>query len=598
MKDFKEVSKGKGDFKLFIRMAKYVIPHLKELGISVLMMIFSLVIELLPSLLIGLCISIVSNENYSSELKLTYVLLIVGVFLILILISAVVTYVHNILLQKVGQKIVTQLRGEVFTHITYLSNNQINEVPVGKLMTRVINDTNSVSELFTSVILSMIKSILTIIIIAIVLMVLDVQLSLLVFITLPLMLIATVVFDIVSRKIFRNNKNYASNINGFLAENLSGIKMTQVFNQQEKKRKEFLVKNGAVRNGFFAQVMCFAIYQPVVYVITMIGTLITLYFGMDHLILGLIGVPMLISFIDLSSRLFKPIQELTDQFNLLQDAYSSAEKIFDVLDTIPDVLDEPDAIDLVDFKGKIEFKHVWFYYKEDEWILKDISFVINPGEVCAFVGITGSGKSTIINLIVRNWDIIKGEILIDDIPIKKIKLTSLRGNIGQMLQDVFVFNDTVFNNITLGDSNITKLDAIEAAKYVGAHDFINRLPGNYDYMVQERGNNFSSGQRQLLSFARAVSHSPKFLILDEATSSIDSESEEIIQTSLDKIMVSHTMVIVAHRLSTIQHANNIMVIKKGEIAEQGNHQQLLRLNGIYKGLYDLQKEGDHSKDFS
>jgi ATP-binding cassette subfamily B protein len=330
----------------------------------------------------------------------------------------------------------------------------------------------------------------------------------------------------------------------------------------------------------------------------MIGTLIVLYVGYQEVVAGVITAGILFSYYTYVGDFFQPVQQLAEEFNILQNAFASAEKIFDVLDTKPMIIDEDDAIELESFSGNIEFKDVWFKYIEDEWVLKGISFKVNPGDTVAFVGATGSGKTTILSLIVRNYEIQKGQILIDGIDIKRIKRSSLRKHIGQMLQDVFLFSGTIKDNITLKDDSIHDEEVVSASEYVGANTFIDRLPDSYAHVVLERGNNFSSGQRQLISFARALVYKPSLMILDEATANIDSETEELIQESLEKMMNISTMLIVAHRLSTIQHSDKIIVMQKGEIKEEGSHQELLKQKGLYYNLYRLQYDDEHKEGTS
>ena len=384
-------------------------------------------------------------------------------------------------------------------------------------------------------------------------------------------------------------RNNISDINAFLSENLHGIKITQAFCMEKRQLLDFKKKNKAIRRNWNIQIVCYAIYRPIIYTISMGGVLLALYFGVNLAWVAISPI-LLIAFHQYVGQFYGPIEEFSEMFNAIQDSFSSAEKIFDVLDTQKEIGNEDNCIELDHFDGNIEFKNVWFYYKEGEWVLKDVSFKISKGQTVAFVGSTGSGKTTILNLIVRNYEIIKGQILLDDIDSKKIKVASIRKHIGQMLQDVFLFNDSIYHNITLNDPNISLDTAMNAAKYVGIHDFISNLEGGYEHMILERGCNFSTGQRQLISFARAISYEPSLMILDEATANIDSESEQIIQESLKKMAKLSTMIIVAHRISTIQHANNIFVIKRGEIVESGNHQQLLSKKGIYYHLYLLQYE--------
>jgi ATP-binding cassette subfamily B protein len=377
-------------------------------------------------------------------------------------------------------------------------------------------------------------------------------------------------------------------INAFLSEHLSGMKLIQIFNREEKKYNEFVGKNKKLNKSHYERVLAFSLYRPTIYLLYVVSLVIVLWVGSFQVIDGVITYGILFAFTQYINRFFQPIQNLAEQFDTLQSAFTSGERIFDILDEKPVIQDSPDAIELENFKGKIEFKNVWFAYNEGEWVLRDVSFIVKPNDTLALVGATGSGKTTIISLIVRNYDIQKGEILIDDINIKDIKLSSLRKNIGQMLQDVFLFSGTIESNIRLRDEEITDLEILEACKYVNADQFIQKLPQKYDEPVRERGNNFSSGQKQLLSFARTLVHKPSLMILDEATANIDTETEKLIQESLSKMMNIGTTIVVAHRLSTIQHADQIIVMRKGKIIESGNHQELLKNKGHYYQLYQLQ----------
>jgi len=406
----------------------------------------------------------------------------------------------------------------------------------------------------------------------------------------PLIFVASVLFRRFSRSAYRSVRNNVSEVNAFLSENLSGMKITQVFNQEDKKIKEFTTINQKLQKSYFREIYTFGIYRPVIYFLAMAATLMTIYFGVSSIFEGFLTIGLFVSFYVYVGQFFEPIQQIAEQFNSLQNGFASAEKIFDVLDTKPAINDEKDAIELANFRGSIEFRDVWFSYIPDEWVLKGISFKVEPNETIALVGATGSGKTTILQLIVRNYDIQKGQILIDGIDIRRIKRSSLRSFVGQMLQDVFLFSGTIRENITLKNDAFSNDDINKAADYVGLDHVLKKLPEGLDHIVRERGNNFSSGERQLISFARAVTYKPTVMTLDEATANIDSETEAVIQTSLAKMMNISTMIIVAHRLSTIQHCNKILVMQKGEIVESGNHQQLLKKKGLYFNLYQLQYE--------
>ena len=596
MRDFKENTRTQKDMVVIKRIIAYLIPYKGKFFLAVFMTLITTLIGLLPPLMIGTLINVLIDASNTIEDKVLFMIGIGIAYAVLLVIGNILHYKQTIILQVMGQKIVLKLRNDVFSHIENLSIAQLNEVPVGKLVTRVCNDTNSLGELFTSVFVNLIRCIVTLIASVIILLIISpIMTFYIVVIIIPIALTATIIFRVMTRKSYRRIRNNISDINAFLAENLSGIKVTQMFNQEEKKIEEYNQKNSLIRKNWFKQISIFAIYRPIIYLTSIAGTVLTFYFGMREVMAGAMLAGTVVMFYQYVGDFFRPIEELTDLFNVIQDALSSAEKIFDVLDTEADIVDTEDAIELESFSGRIEFKNVWFHYVENEWVLKDISFKVEPGEVVAFVGATGSGKTTILSLIVRNYEIQKGQILIDGIDIKKIKRSSLRRHFGQMLQDVFLFSGTIKDNITLNEDSITLDEVMEASKYVGADHFVESLPGKYNHQVLERGNNFSTGQRQLLSFARAICYKPSVMILDEATANIDSETESIIQESLKKIMNISTMLIVAHRLSTIQHSNKIIVMQKGEIKEMGNHQELLRKEGIYYSLYQLQYDDSQNK---
>ena len=491
-------------------------------------------------------------------------------------------------LQKSGQRIVMKLRHDVFKHIESLSIGQINETPVGKFVTRVTSDMNMINELYSNVLVNLIRQILTLIFVIVMMIIISPILTLYLMIIAPILIIASFIFNKISRKQYRKVRGNVSNVNAFLSENISGMKITQIFNQENKKMKEFKDKNDELRRNSVKEVLIFGVFRPFIFVLYIVSQIIVLYNGYNLIKANRITIGSYVTFYKYIQNFFNPIQQLADQFNQLQSGFASAERVFEILDTPIRIEDSNDAIEINEFKGKIEFDHVWFAYNDDNWILKDVSFVINPNDTVAFVGATGAGKTTILALIVRNYEIQKGEIRIDDIPLNKIKLNSLRKNIGQMLQDVFLFSGTIKNNITLRDEKFTNEEVLEACKYVNADKLINKLDGGLEYKVLERGANFSSGERQLISFARTIIHKPNIMILDEATANIDTETEVLIQDSLERIMHVGTMLIVAHRLSTIQHADKIIVLHKGEIKEEGSHQELLKKHGLYYNLYELQ----------
>lgn len=588
MKDFKDNTRERSDKEVLRRLISYMKPYKKQFIFVVVLMFVGLGIQMLPPLIMGMIVNIIGSSTLTKEEQSIRIVIISASFIVALGLGNLVMYYQNVLLQKIGQKTVVELRNEVFNHIEHLSIGQINQVPVGKLVTRVTNDTNTIGEMYTTVAVNLIRNVLFLFAVLIALFIINPRITLYVIITIPFVLISTVLFRKFSRASYRRVRANVSEVNAFLSENLSGMKVTQIFNQEDKKRNEFKHHSRKLRNSYLQEILVFGIYRPIVYMLSMVGTLIVLYVGYQEVMAGVILAGTLFTYYMYVGDFFEPIQQLAEQFNTLQNAFASAEKVFDVLDTKPDIVDEPDAMDLTSFSGAIEFKDVWFQYVPDVWVLKGVSFKVKPGETVAFVGATGSGKTTILSLIVRNYDIQKGQILIDGIDIRKITRASLRRHIGQMLQDVFLFSGTILNNITLNDDTISKDEVIHASEYVGANTFIDRLPDGYDHVVRERGNNFSSGQRQLISFARALTYKPSLMILDEATANIDSETEELIQESLEKMMNISTMLIVAHRLSTIQHSDKILVMQAGEIKESGSHQELLTQKGLYYNLYQLQ----------
>ena len=588
-KDGKGQDRNIPDGEIMRRLMVYAKPYWKEFLLVFFLMILSNVYALVSPLLVGDIEEMVKNDF---PLPRLYVM--VGTYVAILLVSLGCTYIQSVILQKVGQKILSALRLNVFTHIESLSHEQLNNIPTGKLVTRVANDTNAISMMFTNILVTMLTNMMMVIGVLGAMLVLNYALTLMVLCFVPFLVLFTVIFRKFSRKVYRVVKDGTTDINTYLSENLSGIKITQIFNREDQKMQDFLDKSNKLKKAKQNQIFVFGVFRPMVYMLYISSVLCLLFLGgkgyiQPGSVLGQTFTSgMIVTFYMYISRFFNPIQTLAEQFNLLQSAFASAEKIFTILDMEPNVVDEPDAIELDEIKGEIEFKDVWFAYIPGEWVLKGVSFHVHPKETVAFVGSTGSGKSTILSLIVRNYDIQKGQILIDGMDIKKIKISSLRRHFGQMLQDVFLFSGTIRSNILLREEGISDEEVMEACRYVNADSFINKLEHGLDEPVRERGNNFSAGQRQLLSFARTIIHKPSVMILDEATANIDTETEVLIQDSLEKMKNIGTMLIVAHRLSTIQHANNIILLSHGQILEQGDHQHLLSLHGRYYQLYTLQ----------
>jgi len=508
-------------------------------------------------------------------------------FLLLLFSGFFLNLADTWLLQKMGQQIVYKLREETFTHIHSLSLSFFNITPVGKLVTRVSNDTEAVNELFSTILVKLFKNIVKIIGYAVVMLSINVKMAGISFLLLPLVAILTFVFRHLSRKAYQITRNKITELNTFLSEHISGMKLIQIFAREKEKYSEFEGKSMELYRANFREIMTFAIFRPSIYMVSVIAMILVIRTGSLSVLNGSLSLGTLFVFITYISSFFEPIQELSEQLGTLQSSIASAEKIFSVLDVKPEIVSPADPTP-VNILGEIEFRHVWFAYEEENYILKDVSFVIQPGEKAAFVGATGAGKSTILNLIGRYFDIQKGQILIDGIDIHEIDLDVLRGAIGQVQQDVFIFTGDIKSNISLNNEAISPDDVRRAAEIVNADPFIQKLPHGYDEPVTERGSTLSAGQRQLLSFARTLAYDPKILVLDEATANIDTETETLITQALARLMDGRTTIMVAHRLSTIQHADKIIVMHHGEIKESGTHQELLVKDGLYKKLYELQ----------
>ena len=572
------------DMAMIGNLARYLKPYLPKFIFAIVLDTLSVLLYTTEPLFYKEILRLLKIETT----QFTSILAIGLFFIVAMFASIILMYISGMMVQKVGQRVIYDIRRDIFNHIEELAIGQLNTIPVGKLVTRITNDTGTLMDFFTNILVNMLKNIITLVAIAIISFFVNWQLALILIAFLPIILAITIFFRSKSKKVYREIRKNVSSINGFLSENLSGMKTIQIFNQEERKAEEFTKLNKQLRDSNLKSVRIFALFRPGVFFIYVMAIVAVMSVGLRLVMNGQLDTDGLYAFYIYISQFFNPVQNLAEQFNGLQSSMTAAERILAVLDLKADVLDSDDSIDVDGFKGKFEFKNVWFSYVPGEWVLKDISFVIEPGETAAFVGATGAGKSTIIGLIVRNYEIQKGQILIDGIDIKKIKINSLRKHIGEMLQDVFLFSGTIASNIALDDDSITRKEIEDASRYVGADTFIEKLPKKYDEEVLERGNNFSMGQRQLISFARTVVYKPNIVVLDEATANIDTETEVLIQNSLLKMKNIGTMVIVAHRLSTIKHADKIFVISKGKIIEEGTHQELLKLRGTYYNLYRLQ----------
>ena len=588
--DMTDRDRKMSDKEIITRLMRYAKPYWKNFVAVFFVMLFSIIYEVVSPLLMGTLTRLIQSDGFA----LSQLYSLVAIYASILVVSLICTYFQAMILQKTGQKILSQIRLDVFTRAEQLSHEQLNNIPVGKLVTRVTNDPNAISFMFTNILVTLAKNSMVVIGILAAMLLVNYALTLMVLCFVPFVVIFTMIFRQFSRRVHRQVSNATTDINTYLSENLSGMKITQIFNREDEKMDDFALRSRKLMKAKFNRMYVFGIFRPMVYMLFVSSQLCLFYFGAKGYIqetsfMGqIIDSATVVTFYGYISRFFNPIQTLAEQFDMLQRSFASAEKIFTILDMEPTVVDEPDAMELDEIKGEIEFKDVWFSYVPDEWVLKGVSFHIDPKQTVAFVGSTGSGKTTILSLICRNYDIQKGQILIDGIDIKKIKISSLRRHFGQMLQDVFLFSGDIRSNILLRKEEVSDEEVMEACRYVNADSFINRLEKGLDEPVRERGNNFSAGQRQLLSFARTIIHKPSVMILDEATANIDTETELLIQDSLEKMKNIGTMLIVAHRLSTIQHADNIILLSHGQIVEQGNHQELLHLKGKYYHLYTLQ----------
>lgn len=575
-----------------LRMLSYVKPYWKEMGICLILVLIITGLELYKPILIGDAIDLYITGDYEPgemvqerfsgvvQAAVLYVGVLAGLF--------ICNRVQYLMLQKTGQKIIYEIRNQLFIHVESLSMRFFDLTPVGKIVTRLTNDVEAINELYSNILVKLFKNVVKIIGLAVVMLVLDVKMALVSFIMVPLIVVLTVMFKTISRKAYQMAKTKVTILNTFLSENISGMKVIQIFNREKEKYQEFCDKSEDLFKANYREMMVFAIFRPSIYLVSIIALIIVIATGSDGVISGAISYGTLYIFIQYINSFFEPIQELAEQLTTLQSAIASAEKIFTLLDEKPMIHDPEKPVKLAEVKGRIEFDHVWFAYNGEDYILKDVSFVIEPGQKVAFVGATGAGKSSILNLIGRYYDIQKGEIRIDGVNIKDMTREQIRSSIGQVQQDVFIFTGDIKSNIRLRNEEITDEAIVEASRQVNASRFIEKLPQGYDEPVSERGATFSAGQRQLLSFARTLAYDPAILILDEATANIDTETEQWIQDALEKLMAGRTTIMVAHRLSTIQHADKIMVMHKGRIRESGTHQELLEQDGIYKKLYELQ----------
>lgn len=581
MQEDKMESTYKGS--VLLRLLSYMKPYLSRVILCLFLVLGLTALELYRPILIGDAINLFKEQGSYDIIVETAVKY--GIVLVL---SFFFTVVPIWLLQKIGQNIIHTVRQELYSHIQSLSCRYFDLTPVGKLVTRTTNDVEALSEMYSGILVRLFRNIVKIIGLAAVMLILDWRLALISFVLLPVVAVLTVVFRVISRKTYRLTRTRLTNLNTFLSENLSGMRIIQLFGREERKFEEFNDKNYKYYRAFYREMLVFAIFRPLIYILSVLSLMVVLGLGSRDVLNGIIPIGTLYIFAQYIQSFFEPIQELAEQFSTLQSSLASGEKIFTIMDEESLVPEADKPVILPEIKGRIEFDHVWFAYDDKNYVLRDVSFVIEPGQSVAFVGATGAGKSSILNLIGRYYDIQQGHIYIDGVDIRRLSKKQLRSAIGQMQQDVFIFEGTVESNIRLNNDEITADEIKAAAEYVNASHFIKKLPKSYEEPVSERGSTFSAGERQLLSFARTLAHKPSILVMDEATANIDTETELLIQEAIEKLMQGRTTIMVAHRLSTIQHADCIMVMHKGKIREHGTHQELLAQNGIYRKLYELQ----------
>lgn len=576
-------SKYKGN--ALLRLLSYAKPYTFWVALALILVLVLTWFDLYRPILIGDAINLFEADGDYDVIVNTAVK-----YSIVLALGFVFNIAQTWILQKTGQNIILQVRRELYLHIQSLSSRYFDLTPVGKLVTRVSNDVEALNEMYSDILVKLFRNIIKIIGLAVVMLIYDYKLALFSFILLPIVILLTVFFRRMARKIYRIYRTRLTDLNTFLSEHLSGMRIIQIFGREERKYEEFHDKNKKLYKAFYNEMLIFAVFRPLMYILSVLSLMIVLWVGSREVFTTVISVGTLYIFSNYIQSFFDPIQELAEQFSTLQSSIASAEKIFTIMDEDFSIEEVENPVVLPEIKGRIEFDHVWFAYDDENYVLRDVSFVIEPGQKAAFVGATGAGKSSILNLIGRYYDIQKGHIYIDGVDIKKLSKKQLRSAIGQMQQDVFIFEGDIEYNIRLHDEDITDEDVKKAAEYVNASRFIEKLPGAYKEPVTERGATFSAGERQLLSFARTLAHKPSILVMDEATANIDTETEILIQEALEKLMEGRTTIMVAHRLSTIQHADCIMVMHKGKIREQGTHQELLAQDGIYKKLYELQMQ--------
>ncbi len=570
------------DVGLFRRVMRFVHPYRRLFWITFALTIFLSLVAVIRPVLMAVMI-----DDYAAKDNLQGLYMIMAVVVGLLVVEAIVQFFQAYWTSWLGQTVTFDLRQQLFAKITGFRMRYFDRTPIGTLVTRVVSDIETIEQIFSQGLLMIMGDILKLTVVVVVMFVYNWELALWSMVPIPLLLWATSIFKNAIQKSFQDVRNQVSRLNAFVQEHIQGMAIVQLFGREKQEYEKFKQINREHRGAHIRSVLAYSIFFPVVEVLSAVSLAFLIWWGVGDVLKGVATFGELIAYIQFINMLYRPIRQLADRFNVLQMGMVGSERVFAVLDTEAS-MDESGTLSTEEVKGDIEFRNLWLAYVDEEYVLKDISFTAKAGEMLALVGATGSGKSSIVNVLSRAYEYQKGKVLLDGHDIREYRLDELRKSISVVLQDVFLFSDTVHNNITLNDERITRDVVVEAAKAVGAHDFIMQLPEGYDTSVRERGAILSVGQRQLLAFIRAYVNAPKVLVLDEATSSVDSMSEQLIQQATDKITEGRTSIVIAHRLSTIQKADRILVVGEGRIIEQGSHQQLLAMNGAYRKLYDLQ----------
>lgn len=571
------------DAKLMRRLLRYVKPYKKYVVAAILLNIIVAALGPLRPFLTKIAFDDnIKNKDFDG------LLIICALLLVSLMLQAFIQYFLTFYTELMGQKIVYDLRIQLFSHVQKLALRYFDKTPVGRTVTRVTNDVDSLNEMFSSGIVSVFSDIFVIVWIFIFMFAMSWDLSLVTLAVMPVLIYATILFRKKVRETYRDVRLHLARLNSYMQERVTGMNVVQIFAKEKEELQKFSIINNDNRLVNIKSIFYYAVFFPVVELLSAISVGLIIWYGGGEVIQSRLSIGVLIAFLQYTEMFWRPVRDLSEKYNILQTAMASSERIFNLLDDETIIKNPDNPVNLTSIRGEIEFNNVWFAYNPGEYVLRNLSFKINPGERIAIVGATGAGKTSIINIFTRFYDIEKGSITLDGIDIRNLDISDLRKHIAMVLQDVFLFSGTIKSNINLGNKNISDEEIIEAAKTVGADKFISQLPKAYDEEVKEKGATLSVGQKQLISFARALAYDPQILILDEATSSVDTETEQLIQNAIEKLLIGRTSIVIAHRLSTIQNADKILVMHKGELKEAGTHQELLAKRGIYYKLYQLQ----------